>query len=108
MSAGLTAAAAAVAAAAAAAGRPLDSSSHNPHPAHTHTHTYTRRLPCSKNKRLVAIRSGLLVSRGGYWGSLRAAMNPLFHTAALHTYSPIINDSGKWVGVGWVGRVVYR
>lgn len=50
-------------------------------------------VPHNKNKRLVALRSGLLVSRGGYWGSLRAALNPLFHTSALHSYSPIINDS---------------
>ncbi|EFN55959.1 hypothetical protein CHLNCDRAFT_57715 [Chlorella variabilis] len=54
----------------------------------------------SKNKRLTALRSGLLVSRGGLWGSLRAAMNPLFHTTALHSYSPIMNDS--------VGRLLER
>lgn len=47
----------------------------------------------SSNKRLTAIRSGLLVARGGYWGSLRAAMNPLFHSGALHAYEPLMNDS---------------
>lgn len=31
--------------------------------------------------------------RGGYWASLRAAMQPLFHTAALHSYSPIFNEA---------------
>lgn len=57
--------------------------------------------PRSKNKRLVAIRSGLLVSRGGTWGSLRAAMNPLFHTQALQAYNPVINSCGGWqAGLG--------
>ncbi|KAL4419504.1 hypothetical protein ABPG77_002290 [Micractinium sp. CCAP 211/92] len=49
-------------------------------------------FPSGKNKRLVALRSGLLVSRGGYWGSLRAALNPMFHSAALASYSPVFND----------------
>ncbi|PSC70657.1 cytochrome p450 [Micractinium conductrix] len=52
-------------------------------------------VPSSNNKRMVAIRSGLLVSRGGYWGSLRAAMNPLFHTAALASYVPTFNESAS-------------
>ncbi|KAL4451808.1 hypothetical protein ABPG75_007470 [Micractinium tetrahymenae] len=49
-------------------------------------------FPSGNNKRLVALRSGLLVSRGGYWGSLRAALTPLFHSAALASYSRIFND----------------
>ncbi|KAI7837525.1 hypothetical protein COHA_008661 [Chlorella ohadii] len=45
----------------------------------------------SRDKRLTAIRSGLLVARGGYWGSLRAAMAPLFHSTALQSYSSVMN-----------------
>lgn len=52
-------------------------------------------MPRGNNKRLVAIRSGLLVSKGGYWGSLRAALSPLFHSSALASYSPIFNHSAE-------------
>lgn len=52
-----------------------------------------------KNKRLVALRSGLLASRGGYWGSLRAAMNPLFHTATLQGYNGVMNSCGGCAGM---------
>ncbi len=37
----------------------------------------------------------LAPARGGYWASLRAAMQPLFHTAALHSYTPIMNNSAE-------------
>lgn len=53
----------------------------------------------TRDKRLTAIRSGLLVSRGGYWGSLRAAMNPLFHSTALQSYNSVMNGCGE--GAGW-------
>ena len=34
--------------------------------------------------------------RGGTWASLRAAMQPLFHRAALESYAPIVNgEAGK-------------
>ena len=49
----------------------------------------------SADKRITAIRSGLLVSRGGYWGSLRAAMNPLFHSSALQSYNSVMNSCGE-------------
>lgn len=39
-------------------------------------------------------------------------MNPLFHTTALHSYSPIMNDSGRQSGrawwFGWQGRLPWR
>lgn len=40
-----------------------------------------------------AFMSGLLLARGGYWASLRAAMQQLFHTPALRGYASIINES---------------
>ena len=32
-------------------------------------------------KRLNAAQSGMLMARGAYWGSIRAAAQPLFHAA---------------------------
>lgn len=55
-----------------------------------------------RSKRLVAIQSGLLVARGGYWGSLRAALNPLFHTKALDGYGGVMNACGE-SGCCWGG-----
>ena len=40
-------------------------------------------VPASSDKRIRILRAGVLVARGAYWGSVRAALNPLFHTAAL-------------------------
>lgn len=49
----------------------------------------------------MAIQSGLLVARGGYWGSLRAALNPLFHTKALEGYGGVMNACSEhhWWGL---------
>eukprot|EP00887_Chlorella_sp_A99_P007381 scaffold2.g7381.t1 len=46
----------------------------------------------SRDKRIRMIQSGLLVAKGAYWASLRAAVQPLFHTAALQGYAPIMNE----------------
>lgn len=43
-----------------------------------------------KRKRLDIINSNLLLARGRYWASLRAALQPVFHTTALRSYSTIM------------------
>lgn len=75
-------------------------------PSPTHPSCSCRRRQ-SRDKRLTAIRSGLLVARGGYWGSLRAAMAPLFHSTALQSYSSVMNGCGEGGGrMGWNAELV--
>ncbi|GAB4819482.1 hypothetical protein N2152v2_006528 [Parachlorella kessleri] len=47
------------------------------------------------DKRIRALQSGLLMAKGGYWASVRAAMQPLFHQAALQGYTPVMNDKAE-------------
>lgn len=49
-------------------------------------------VPASRDKRLRLIQSGLLVAKGGYWASLRSAIAPLFHSAALQGYVPVMHS----------------
>ena len=38
-------------------------------------------LAMSGGRRLAAVRSGMVLAAGPYWASIRAAAQPLFHTA---------------------------
>ncbi|KAK9820625.1 hypothetical protein WJX72_012453 [[Myrmecia] bisecta] len=44
-------------------------------------------------KQKLAGDAGILPSRGAYWTTLRAAMQPLFHTSSLVSYDPIMNQA---------------
>jgi len=39
------------------------------------------------------VREGAVFARGGYWLSVRAAVQPLFHAAALPSYCAALNDA---------------
>ena len=38
-------------------------------------------LAVTAGRRMAAVRTGMLLAAGSYWASIRAAAQPLFHTA---------------------------
>ncbi|KAL3139153.1 hypothetical protein ABBQ32_005937 [Trebouxia sp. C0010 RCD-2024] len=43
--------------------------------------------------RLEAAQAGMLLARGSFWGSLRAGVQPMFHSTHLTTYAETINQA---------------
>lgn len=43
--------------------------------------------------RMEAAQSGMLIARGAFWGSLRAGVQPMFHSHHLATYAETINQA---------------